>query len=154
MICDIYVECSLSWSEHSDAVVGIAMSIGENDAKTVYGYMRDVTQTEAIIVGITRALDYTKLDNIRLHLSNTLVANAIKQGWLDSWENNLYKNGTIKHADKWHELFLKLKGRSVELILNEFNGYRKHLRFECKQRMKKHERIPSGIQSSGRIVRP
>lgn len=154
MICDIYVECSLSWSEHGDAVVGIAMSAGDDEAKTVYGYMKDVTQAEAIIVGITRALGYTRLTEIRLHLSSPVIANAIQKGWLELWENSAYKNGTIKHAEKWHELFLKLKGRNVEIILNEFNGYRKHLRFECAQRMKKHERIPSGIQSSGRYVRP
>ena len=140
MIIDIHVETSLNWNQRGDGIVAIAMVHEDCDARTIYGFVRDCTQTKAILIGITKALGYTSVTNIRLHLSCNQVGNAIKNGWLPSWEGCLYKKHgrMIRHAREWHELNEKLKGRNVEIHLNEFNGYRNYLIFEAKNRMKKH----------------
>lgn len=140
MICDIYVETSLNWNQKGDGIVGIAMMLEDCDARTVYGFVQNCTQTRAILIGITKALGYTSVKDIRLHLSCNQVANALKNGWLPSWEACCYrKHGRmIRHAREWHELNEKLKGRNIEIHLNEFNGYRNYLIFEAKNRMKKH----------------
>lgn len=153
MICDIYVETSLSFNQKGDGIVGIALVVEDCDARTVYGFVKDCTQSKAIIIGITKALSFCVYQDIRLHLSCTFVGNALKNGWLPSWEAALYKSAKgrmVKNAREWHELFEKLQGRNVEVHLNEFNGYRNYLIFESKQRMKKHDKSWMNSFASGK----
>lgn len=140
MICDIFVETSLSWNQKGDGIVGIAIMLEDCDARTVFGYVRHCTQTKAVIIGITKVLGYTNVKDIRLHLSCNQVGNALKNNWLASWEACLYKKHgrIIKHAREWHALYEILKGRNIEIHLNEFNGYRNYLIFESRNRMKKY----------------
>lgn len=141
MICDIYIETSLSFGQKADGIVGIAMALEECDAKEVYGFVKNCTQPQAILYGLNRALGYTSADEIRLHVSCAAVANALSNRWLDKWENNHYlqKGGkVVKNASLWHECFEKINGRKIEVHLNEFNGFRNYLIYQSKLRIKKY----------------
>jgi ribonuclease HI len=151
MILNIYIETSIKWSHPGDGIVGIAVS-SDQEAKTFYGFIENSTEAKAVIVGITKALTYcSKFDEIEIHTSCDQVGNALMNGWLYEWEKNGYINAAkkeIKHAKEWHELFNKLKGKNLKIHLNEFNGYRNYLNFECERRMAKHGRILQSVERS------
>lgn len=145
MICKLYIETSIKWSRPGNGVVGIAIAVDNHDAKTIYGFVKNCSEAKAVIIAITKALDYcSRYKDIELNISCDQVGHALINGWLDNWEANLYLGANkkvIKHAKEWHELFLKLRGKSLKIHLNEFNGYRNYLNSECLRRMAKHERI-------------
>lgn len=151
MIAKLYIETSIKWSHPGDGIVGIAIAVDDHDAKTVYGFVKNCTESKAVIIGITRALSYcSSYKEIELNISCSFVGHALINGWLRNWEDNLYLGSNkkvIKHAKEWHELYQKLRGKSLKIHLNEFNGYRNHLNFECLRRMAKHERILQSVES-------
>ena len=142
MICNVYIETSLNWNQRGNGVVAIAFQLDDMDARTTYGFVKNCSQSKAVLLGIAKALDYVSYKDIRLHLSCNAVGNALKNGWLESWETKLYqadnKGKVIKNAREWHSVFEKLSGRTIEIHLNEFNEYRSYLIAESKRRMKKH----------------
>lgn len=153
MICKLYIETSIKWSHPGDGIVGIALAVDDHDhdAKTIYGFVKNCSESKAVIIAITRALDYcSRYKDIELNISCNQVGHALINGWLDKWEDNFYLGANkkvIKHAKEWHELYQKLRGKSLKIHLNEFNGYRNHLNFECLRRMAKHERILQSVES-------
>lgn len=140
MICDIYIETSLSFGQRGNGIVGIAMALEDCDAKETYGFVRNCTQPQAILLGLSKALSYTSCDTLRFHLSCSSVASALNNKWLEKWENNHYlsKGKVVKNAREWHQVYENLKGRNIEIHLNEFNGFRNYLIYQSKQRMKKY----------------
>ena len=150
MICKLYIETSIKWSHPGDGVVGIALAVDDHDAKTIYGFVKKCSEAKAVIIAITKALDYcSRYKDIELNISCDQVGHALINGWLDNWEDNLYLGANkkvIKHAKEWHELYLKLRGKSLKIHLNEFNGYRNYLNSECLRRMAKHERILQSVE--------
>lgn len=150
MICKLYIETSIKWSHPGDGVVGIAIAVDDHDAKTIYGFVKKCSEAKAVIIAITRALDYcSRYTEIELNISCDFVGHALINGWLEKWEKELYLGAdkkVIKHAKEWHELFLKLRGKSLKVHLNEFNGYRNYLNCECLRRMAKHERILQSVE--------
>lgn len=155
MIMNIYLETSIKWSHPGDGIVAIALAT-DDLAKTVYGFVKNCTEAQAIIIGLTRALDYCgKYQDIELHISCDYVGNALKNGWLDKWESNYYLGANkkvIKHAEQWHELYQKIQGKNLKIHLNEFNGYRNYLNYECLRRMAKHERILQSVEGSKKEI--
>lgn len=151
MIAKLYIETSIKWSQPGDGVVGIALAVDDYDAKTIYGFVKNCSESKAVIIAFTKALEYcSSYQEIELHTSCSFVGNALINGWLSHWEANHYLGAdkkVIKHAKEWHELFQKLRGKSLKIHLNEFNGYRNHLNFECLRRMAKHERILQSVES-------
>ena len=150
MIAKLYIETSIKWSHPGDGIVGIALAVDDHDAKTIYGFVRNCSESKAVIIAFTKALEYcSSYQEIELHTSCSFVGHALINGWLSHWEANLYLGAdkkVIKHAKEWHELFLKLKGKSLKIHLNEFNGYRNYLNCECLRRMAKHERILQSVE--------
>lgn len=150
MICKLYIETSIKWSHPGDGVVGIALAVDDHDAKTIYGFVKKCSEAKAVIIAITRALDYcSRYTEIELNISCDFVGHALINGWLEKWEKELYLGAdkkVIKHAKEWHELYLKLRGKSLKVHLNEFNGYRNYLNSECLRRMAKHERILQSVE--------
>lgn len=149
MICKLYIETSIKWSRPGDGVVGIAIAVDDHDAKTIYGFVKYCSEAKAVIIAITKALDYcSRYTEIELNISCDFVGHALINGWLEKWEKELYLGAdkkVIKHAKEWHELYLKLRGKSLKVHLNEFNGYRNYLNSECLRRMAKHERILQSV---------
>ena len=149
MICKLYIETSIKWSHPGDGVVGIAIAVDDHDAKTIYGFVKKCSEAKAVIIAITKALDYcSRYTEIELNISCDFVGHALINGWLEKWEKELYLGAdkkVIKHAKEWHELYLKLRGKSLKVHLNEFNGYRNYLNSECLRRMAKHERILQSV---------
>ncbi len=149
MIAKLYIETSIKWSRPGDGVVAIALAVDDHDAKTIYGFVKKCSEAKAVIIAITKALDYcSRYKEIELNISCDQVGHALINGWLDKWEENLYLGANkkvIKHAKEWHELYLKLRGKSLKVHLNEFNGYRNYLNSECLRRMAKHERILQSV---------
>lgn len=152
MIAKFYIETSIKWSKPGDGVVGIALAVDDYDAKTIYGFVKNCSESKAVIIAFTKALEYcSRYKEIELHISCDFVGHALINGWLEKWEKELYLGANkkvIKHAKEWHELYQKLRGKSLKIHLNEFNGYRNHLNFECLRRMAKHERILQSVESS------
>ena len=150
MIAKLYIETSIKWSHPGDGVVGIAIAVDDHDAKTIYGFVKNCSEAKAVIIAITSALDYcSRYTEIELHTSCDFVGHALINGWLEKWEKELYLGAdkkVIKHAKEWHELYLKLRGKSLKVHLNEFNGYRNYLNSECLRRMAKHERILQSVE--------
>ena len=150
MICKLYIETSIKWSRPGDGVVGIAIAVDDHDAKTIYGFVKKCSEAKAVIIAITKSLDYcSRYTEIELNISCDFVGHALINGWLEKWEKELYLGAdkkVIKHAKEWHELYLKLKGKSLKIHLNEFNGYRNYLNSECLRRMAKHERILQSVE--------
>lgn len=149
MICKLYIETSIKWSRPGDGVVGIALAVDDHDAKTIYGFVKNCSEAKAVIIAITKALDYcSRYTEIELNISCDFVGHALINGWLEKWEKELYLGAdkkVIKHAKEWHELYQKLRGKSLKIHLNEFNGYRNYLNSECLRRMAKHERILQSV---------
>ena len=149
MICKLYIETSIKWSHPGDGVVGIALAVDDHDAKTIYGFVKKCSEAKAVIIAITKALDYcSRYTEIELNISCDFVGYALINGWLEKWEKELYLGAdkkVIKHAKEWHELYIKLRGKSLKVHLNEFNGYRNYLNYECLRRMAKHERILQSV---------
>lgn len=144
MICDIFVETSLNFGQRANGIVGIALQVEDLEAKTVFGTVKNCSQCQAVLIGLKNALTYTNCEELRIHISNYAVGNALNNGWLDRWEQNLFVGSSkkvIKNAKEWHELHNAIKGRKIEIHLNEFNGFRNWLIYESKRRMDKHARI-------------
>lgn len=148
---NLYIETSIKWSQPGDGIVGIAFQVDDKEAKTVYGFVKNCSEAKAVIIAITRALDYCSSKDIAIHLSCDFVGHALMDGWLDTWEENLYLGANkkvIKHAKEWHDLYQKIKGKSIKIHLNEFNEFRSYLNSECLRRMAKHERILQSVEDS------
>jgi ribonuclease HI len=150
MICKLYIETSIKWSHPGDGIVGIALAVDDHDAKTIYGFVKNCSESKAVIIAFTKALEYcSRYKDIELNISCNQVGHALINGWLDKWEANYYLGAdkkVIKHAKEWHELYQKLRGKSLKIHLNEFNGYRNYLNCECLRRMAKHERILQSVE--------
>ena len=140
MICHIYVETSLHWPKVGDGIVGIVFT-DDHDGykKPLFGQVRNVSEHEAVLTGVNIALKYAeKFDEIHLHLTSR-VGYSFK--YLERWQENGFKNAKgqeVKHAAVWKEIAEKIKGKKLELHLNEFNGYYKWLQNECSMRGRKH----------------
>lgn len=150
MIAKLYIETSIKWSHPGDGIVGIALAVDDHDAKTIYGFVKNCSESKAVIIAFTKALEYcSRYKDIELNISCNQVGHALINGWLDKWEANYYLGAdkkVIKHAKEWHELYQKLRGKSLKIHLNEFNGYRNYLNCECLRRMAKHERILQSVE--------
>lgn len=150
MIAKLYIETSIKWSHPGDGIVGIALAVDDHDAKTIYGFVKNCSESKAVIIAFTKALEYcSRYKDIELNISSNQVGYALINGWLDKWEANYYLGAdkkVIKHAKEWHELYQKLRGKSLKIHLNEFNGYRNYLNCECLRRMAKHERILQSVE--------
>ena len=150
MIAKLYIETSIKWSHPGDGIVGIALAVDDHDAKTIYGFVKNCSESKAVIIAFTKALEYcSRYKDIELNISCNQVGHALINGWLDKWESDFYLGANkkvIKHAKEWHDLYQKLRGKSLKIHLNEFNGYRNYLNCECLRRMAKHERILQSVE--------
>lgn len=87
------------------------------------------TNNRMELLGVIEGLKKLKYPcEVRVYSDSTYVVNAINKGWLDSWQNNNWKNGTVKNIDLWQELIPLLKEHKVEFFwikghsFNEFNN--------------------------------
>ena len=143
MIARIYIETSIPWNKSEDGVVGIAVSIDDpEDARSYFGAVHDCSESAAVLFALKNALGYLdKFESIQLNISCSQVAAAFQKGWLEKWQEQDFKNSKgqdIKNRKIWMEVADLIKGRAVEVKLNEFNGYRRWLKAECMRRATKY----------------
>ena len=136
----VFIETSLKWPKKGDGIVGIIFTDEEDKySKTLFGQVTDSTEHAAVLIGISRALDYLgSFDEIHLHMSSN-VGYSFK--YLERWKSNGFvgsKGTEVKNAAVWKEIAEKTEGKKVELHVNVFNGYRNWLRNECVMRGRKH----------------
>lgn len=135
MIVYLCIETSIAWNEVKDGHVGISISVDDRPAKTIFGSVRNCSESAAVLYGLKNVLGYLRdYDHIVVDLSCAQVANAFINGWVTTWEANDFKNAKgldIKNKDVWIDVICQLKGKQLEVRLNEFNSYRKWLKAEC-----------------------
>ena len=135
----IIVETSILWSHPGDGIVGCVIVKDDFEPISIYGIVKNCTESQSIVIGFTRALEKVKRSEnvIELCTSCAFVFNAFKNRWPEAWERNRYisaKGKVVKNAREWHQLVNALKGNEIEirLINSEF------LRDECLLRAEKH----------------
>ena len=143
MIANVFVETSIKWSQVSDGVVGIAISIDSpEDAKSYFGKVNTCSESAAVLFGLKSALRYLDAcDMICLNISCGFVAAAFRNEWFKRWQIDEFKGSKgqeIKNRDIWEDILGKLNGRKVEVKYKEFNGYRRWLLAECERRTQKY----------------
>ena len=77
-------------------------------------------------------------DVIHIHVSST-VGYSFK--YLEKWQASGFvgaKGCKVKHAEIWEEISEKSNGKTLEMHINERNGYRNWLTNECDMRGRKH----------------
>ena len=135
----IIVETSIPWSHPGDGIVGCVIVKDDLEPVSIYGIVKNCTESQSVVIGFTRALEKVKRSEnvIELCTSCAFVSNAFKNRWPEAWERNRYisaKGKVVKNAREWHQLVNALKGNEIEirLINSEF------LRDECLLRAEKH----------------
>ena len=101
-------------------------------SKTVSGYNKYTTNNRMELFSVIQGLSQLKEPcKVFVYSDSAYVVNAINQGWLKSWENNLWKNKSkddVKNIDLWKVLLLKMEEHDVEFIKvkghsdNEYNN--------------------------------
>lgn len=145
----VYVESSISWSRPSDGIVGLKIEKDDLEPKLIFGRVKSCTECQAVLIGFVKALEYIKRTDeaIQLNTSCTFVYNALSNKWLLNWERKKYvgsKNKVIKNAREWHNLYLLIKGRNIEIRL----GNSADLKDESLMRAKKYAGIFQSVRSS------
>ena len=139
--CNIYIETSLSFPKKGDGIVGIIFTDHDDEhSKQLFGTVKDMTSHEAVLIGIKTALQYTDAFKvIHLHLSSPYAAGSLK--YIPSWQANGWitsRGNPVKYANIWQEIAKKMQNKEFHVHLNEVNGYRRWLRYECDNRGRKH----------------
>ncbi len=139
--CHIYIETSLNWPKKGNAIVGIIFTDeGDEHSKTLFGQVKDCNTNLAILSGLKNALKYCEsFTTIHFHLSNSYVAGGF--GRLAAWEASNWltsRKQPVKYASEWQCISEELKGKTIEIHLDQFNGYYKWLKSECINRAVKH----------------
>lgn len=143
MEANIYIETSIPWNKSEDGIVGIAVSIDEpEEARSYFGIVRGCSESAAVLFGLKNALRYLDgFEVIQLNISCASVAAAFDNGWIQKWQDQDFYNSKgqpIKNREIWMEVVESLRGRAVEVKLNEFNGFRRWLKAECMRRVQKY----------------
>lgn len=87
--------------------------------KTVSGYNKYTTNNRMELFSVIQGLDQLKEPCIvNLYSDSAYVVNAVNEGWLRSWEKNLWKKsgGEVKNVDLWKILLIKLGQHDVRFI--------------------------------------
>lgn len=137
----LYIESSLPWPKQGNAIVGIIFADEKDEhSKTIFGVVKNCTSNQAILTGLKNALEYCdSFEVIHIHLNNSYVAGSFN--YLAAWETSGFKNSkgeALKYADLWQSIGKSVKGKTVKIYLNQFNGYYKWLKNECISRGRKH----------------
>ena len=109
-----------------------AILMYKGHTKTVSGYNKFTTNNRMELFSVIQGLSQLKEKcKVSVYSDSAYVVNAINQGWLKSWENNLWKNKShdeVKNIDLWKVLLLKMQEHEVEFIKvkghsdNEYNN--------------------------------
>lgn len=136
--CNIYIETSIKWNQVDNGVVGIVVCDEKNRTKSIFGVVKKCSQSAAVLFGLKKILSYLDdYDHVILHLSCSHVANAFCNHWLDSWKTNEFRSirgKEIQNRDVWIDVSSSLEGKTVDVVLNQFNEYRRWLMSECQKR--------------------
>lgn len=142
MKCDLYIESSLKWPKQGDGIVGIIFTDAaeKSDDKSLFGVVKNATEHQAILYGIKNALSYcSRYDEINIHVSCPYIKSGFT--WLPSWKAKGWqtsKKEPVKYLDIWQEIDKAIENKRIIIQLNEFNGYRNWLKYECESRGRKH----------------
>ena len=144
MLVNVYIETSIKWPKVGNAVIGIAWSVADQDARTLFGVAKNVNTYRATLYGLVNVLQRVQqYKTIHVHTSCSQVGSALEQHWPEAWNKSRWRgsNGiVVVNADLWSEVLELTKGKDIVVHFNEFNGYRKWLLAECARRAKKYER--------------
>lgn len=90
-----------------------------NSKKELSGYDGSTTNNRMELISVIKALQALKEPcKVELYTDSQYVANAINNGWLESWEKKGWKRkgGEVKNPDLWRELMPLLSKHSVTFI--------------------------------------
>lgn len=110
---------------------GAILKYGEHE-RELSGYEEETTNNRMELSAAINALQRLKEPcNVELYSDSAYLVNGFRQGWLENWKRNGWKNSgkeDVKNADLWRELdrlsnfhciqWIKVKGHSD----NEFNN--------------------------------
>lgn len=101
------------------AIITVELGNGLIAEKGVCGGFRLTTNNRmellAVIEGL-RALKTNKRYSVTIYSDSQYIVNAINKGWLKSWVDSNFKNGTVKNIDLWKELLKLLKLFDVNFV--------------------------------------
>lgn len=87
------------------------------------------TNNRMELMGVIEALKKLKKScEVQIYSDSSYVVDAINKNWLNNWQNNNWRGGTIKNIDLWQQLIPLLEKHQVEFFWikghdsNEFNN--------------------------------
>ena len=137
----IYIESSISWPKKGDCIVGIIFADNDDEhTKTIFGQVKNASANLATLIAVKKSLYYCDFfHTINFHLSNSYVASSFDR--LAAWELKDYKTSRgedIKYLEEWKSISEMIKGKEINIYLDQFNGYYRWLKNECITRAEKH----------------
>lgn len=96
-----------------------AILMYKDKKKVVSGYNKYTTNNRMELFSVIEGLDQLKEPcTVNLYSDSAYVVNAINEGWLASWEKNLWRKsgGEVKNVDLWKILLIKLGQHNVNFI--------------------------------------
>ncbi len=99
--------------------------------KVVSGYNKDTTNNRMELFSVIEGIGQLKEScSVTVYSDSAYVVNAINEGWLRSWQKNLWKKsgGDVKNVDLWKALLVRMEGHDVRFVKvkghsdNEYNN--------------------------------
>lgn len=98
--------------------------------------LEETTDNQATLMALETALNRIHQPcNVILHLENQYVAGALKNGWLEQWQENGWitkKGEPVKDAEIWQKVLILLDQHDCQIKLKEPHEYRDWMKSELK----------------------
>lgn len=125
-------------------VLSVMTSAGEHTREAVE-FVKDVTENQSELIVLRMALErMNKPCNVKIYTESPYVWSAIKQGWLERWKQNNWKNAKdkdIANLKEWKQLDKVMSMHDIEIFVKEEHSYRSWLKNEVRKARKEQEHV-------------